>query len=219
MRMKNILKNNRWFLIPYLLILAICICFLCSNSKESIHLAINQHYSNFGDVFFRYLTYCGEFTVIGPVCLLLIFFSYRNALITAAATALAPLGTQFCKHVVWPVSPRPKVVFQDVQLHLVDGVHLHSSHSFPSGHATGAFALFCCLAIFAKKPYWKLFYLSIAVLTAYSRLYLSQHFLIDVTVGSFIGCLFAVLCAWWISQYRQSWLDKSFSFSALGGKN
>lgn len=219
MSLTEILRKNRWFLLPHLLILGICVVILCLFSKESIHLAINQHYSDFGDVFFRYITCCGEFMVIGPVCLLLVFFSYRNALITAATTALAPLGTLFCKRIVWPVSPRPKVVFQDIQLHLVDGVHLHSSHSFPSGHATGAFALFCCLAIFAKKPGWKLFYLSIAVLTAYSRLYLSQHFLIDVTVGSFIGSLTAVLCAWWISQYRQSWLDKSFSFKALEKKN
>ena len=50
-----------------------------------------------------------------------------------------------------------------------------------------------------------------AIIVAYSRMYLSQHFLIDVTVGSFIGSIAAVLAFWWISHYRKAWLEKSLS--------
>lgn len=41
---------------------------------------------------------------------------------------------------------------------MVDGVHLHSAHSFPSGHATGAFAVFMVLALIVKNPFWKVFF-------------------------------------------------------------
>lgn len=210
MKLKTILQKNIIFFVPYLVILAICIVILCTYSKEAIHMAINSCYSTFGDIFFKYYTYTGDFAIIAPICIGLFFISYRKGFIATAATCLAPLGTQFCKRVIWPVSPRPKVVFQEVfDLHVVEGVHLHSSHSFPSGHTTGAFAIFCCLALMAKKPVWKIVFLMLAVISGYSRMYLSQHFLIDVTVGSFIGTLTAVLCYWWISQYQKPWMDKS----------
>ncbi len=41
-------------------------------------------------------------------------------------------------------------------LHLVDGVKMLSGRSFPSGHATSAFALFLCLALISTNRYLKL---------------------------------------------------------------
>ncbi len=211
MKLGKILKDNSWFLIPYALMLIACVIILCTVPKNDIHLAINSLHSPFWDHFFKWTTEMGAFVVIGPAILVMCFFSWRMGIVGALASAFSSLGTQFGKHVLWPVSPRPKVVFSDIlqELHLVDGVRLHSSHSFPSGHTTGAFALFCVCILFAKKPGWKLFFMMLAFIVAYSRMYLSQHFLIDVTVGSFIGTTAAILTFWWISQYRQAWWDKS----------
>lgn len=81
---------------------------------------------------------------------------------------------------------------------------MHHGNSFPSGHAS-TFFMFCtcCVIIQAysyiqrDRPYSlgkKILFntmlialLVVAAVGAYSRVYLSQHFLADVCVGSVIG--------------------------------
>ena len=94
--------------------------------------------------------------------------------------------------------------YQDLTLPLVEGVTMYHSNSFPSGHASTFFMFCTCLVIIlayrhskADKPYCTrvqilfnvslLMLLALAVMGAYSRVYLSQHFLSDVCVGSLIG--------------------------------
>ena len=69
----------------------------------------------------------------------------------------------------------------------MEGVEISEYHSFPSGHSTSAFALFFCLSLLAKNHYVKVFTALCAIAVAYSRVYLSQHFLQDIIAGSFVG--------------------------------
>lgn len=64
------------------------------------------------------------------------------------------------------------------------------SLSMPSSHATNIFAGACFLTACCPRL-WPVFYL-IALLVAYSRVYLGVHFPLDVTVGAMVG----TLCAW-----------------------
>jgi membrane-associated phospholipid phosphatase len=48
-----------------------------------------------------------------------------------------------------------------------------------------------------------------ALLVGYSRLYLSQHFAIDVVVGSAIGTVSAMLSYYWFINMPKKGLDKS----------
>ena len=57
--------------------------------------------------------------------------------------------------------------------------------SFPSGHASTAFAAATVLTFFDKKK--GLFYYSVAVLISYSRIYLGCHYFLDVVAGGLIG--------------------------------
>mgnify|MGYP000387859437 CR=1 FL=1 len=59
--------------------------------------------------------------------------------------------------------------------------------SFPSGHASSAFAGASIFASFDKKR--RIFYYVIAIIISYSRIYLSCHYLMDVTIGALIGYL------------------------------
>ena len=68
--------------------------------------------------------------------------------------------------------------------------------SFPSGHSTTVFALATMLALFEKNKKWNILYLLGALGVGYSRIYLGQHFLGDVLVGSGLGMLVAVLVYW-----------------------
>ena len=69
-------------------------------------------------------------------------------------------------------------------------------YSFPSGHATAAFAVAACL-LFSGNKWWP-FLTGLAVLMAFSRLYLYVHFPTDVLAGS----IFGVISGW--AAYRFS---------------
>lgn len=83
----------------------------------------------------------------------------------------------------------------------VEALVLVSGHSFPSGHATIA-TLFCSLLIFAYKDHIKNLFLRLlfvvvlslcALSVAFSRVYLSVHYLSDVVVGILLGLLISSL--------------------------
>lgn len=91
--------------------------------------------------------------------------------------------------------PRPSVLLNRLgyTFHTVEGVSLHSSLSFPSGHTAAAFALMFAISILCKHNWQRVLCLAIAVLTGFSRIYLSQHFLEDVLAGSVVGILSTLL--------------------------
>ena len=100
-------------------------------------------------------------------------------------------------------------LYETYQLHFVDGVKLHSLQSFPSGHTGTSFNVFLTLAIITKNKFLKLTYFILAVLVAYSRIYLSQHFMIDIVVGSIIAVILTLFIFNWFNNIDKMWLDKS----------
>jgi undecaprenyl-diphosphatase len=79
--------------------------------------------------------------------------------------------------------PRPVIVYgQGSALSLQT---CPADFSFPSGHATIAFAAASVLSAFDKKR--KYFYYLIAVLVALSRIYLSCHYFFDIVAGALLG--------------------------------
>jgi undecaprenyl-diphosphatase len=66
-----------------------------------------------------------------------------------------------------------------------------SDFSFPSGHASTAFAAATVLAYFDKKR--RFLYYTIATLIAFSRIYLGCHYFFDVLAGAIFGYLISKL--------------------------
>lgn len=84
---------------------------------------------------------------------------------------------------------RPSLLFAD-HLYGFTGIGAHSSHwSFPSGHSTTAAALACALSLLYPRltPAW----IAAALLVAFSRIALDQHYLSDVIAGLYFGVVFA----------------------------
>jgi membrane-associated phospholipid phosphatase len=170
---------------------------LLSEGKVQIHRNMNAYVGNLTvDEFFAYATHLGDGLFAVIIALLYLLKNVRVSLYILLSYAGAGIVSYILKHWVYYEVTRPHFVFQYYvreQLKLIEGVDIVAFHSFPSGHALSAFALFFCLLFVTKNHLLKLLFFILAVVAAYSRVYLSQHWLIDVYVGSMIGFIFAVL--------------------------
>ncbi len=175
------------------------VAFSCilSNTKTNLHLLINAHVGNpIVDRFFYYITYLGDGNVAIVILLMILFYNIRIGIYCTASFIVASLSSVGLKHFFFDDVNRPLYIFtyfEHIQLKLVPGVQIYIHNSFPSGHATQAFAILMSLAFCLNNQKLKLSLFLLATLTAFSRVYLSQHWLQDVTAGSLVGIAFSVL--------------------------
>ena len=191
--------------IAYFILLIITLGLLYAYPKLELHLLLNSYHTRLQDIFFTYYSMLAEGPLYVLALLPLFWKKVRLTLFFALCELSGGAILQILKHLI--SMPRPHSAFEkcpDMVLPLVEGVNLHSSNSFPSGHASTFFVFCTCLAIFLayrhhlkdgqNKHKISIFYdcsllllLSFAILGGYSRVYLSQHFLSDVCMGSIIG--------------------------------
>jgi membrane-associated phospholipid phosphatase len=195
-KLRSIFAGNRnFFLLLFLFLLSGIILLLTEGKAESFFL-LNPWHRSALDTFFVNFTYLGDglFTVV-VFALFLCLRRYSQASQVIVAFLLSALVAQLLKNAF--SMPRPKEFFNHGQYaYFIDGVTHTGFASFPSGHSTTIFALATLLALFEKNKKWNFVYLLGAIAVGYSRIYLGQHFLGDVLVGSLIGVLLAVLVHW-----------------------
>ena len=197
--MKKIFQENISIFIIYILFILAGLALLVSTQKGDAYLWINENHSPFFDQLFYYITSLGNGLTFFIVGLLFLLFNYRKAIIFLSTLILHIIPVQLLKQVIFSGMKRPTMHFYELfnsnKLHLVNGVDVHGFHSFPSGHTASAFAMFFLLIYFSKNLVLKTFFLFLAFAVGYSRIYLSQHFFIDVYFGSLIGilCTFLIL--------------------------
>ena len=208
--MKGFLKNNFFIFFIYVVAVGTAAGFIYNYEKTDIHFYLNHFVGNkFLDAFFYYITYLGDGTVAAFILLAIFIFNMRLGLYATASFLTATLLSITLKHQLYDDVNRPSFVFKYFDgrpLKFVEGVDLYIHNSFPSGHATQAFSILMCLVFVAKKPGYKFLFFTLALLTAISRVYLSQHWLADITAGSLIGILFSIFTT-------------SFLFKKTGWKN
>lgn len=194
-KIKLFLLNNATLLILYLALILPSIYLIFNYDKLQVHLIFNQLVGSvYLNAFFYYITYLGDGYIALFILFTLCLFNLRKGLYASLSYLFASLFSQFLKRFVFENADRPMMLFQkqhELSLQLVEGVDNHFHNSFPSGHATQAFAIFLCLAFSSKNPLLKLFFFFTAVLAAFSRVYLSQHWLNDIVAGSLIGFFFS----------------------------
>lgn len=94
-------------------------------------------------------------------------------------------------------SPRPAEFLKDINFYRIPGIELHHWNSFPSGHTVTIFMLTAVLSIILpRKLHLQPLLFILAVLVGFSRIYLMQHFWVDVYVGSALGLIAALLGRW-----------------------
>ena len=128
--------------------------------------------------------------------LLLLARQWRQAIFAGATMLLTALANTGTKHFFARV--RPEILTDPL-----------TSYSMPSGHASGAFALFLSLAVLAGRgqpPRLRLTWLLLgslpALAIALSRVYLGAHWPSDVVAGAMLA---ASVCAavLWLSQRQE----------------
>lgn len=208
--MKKEFKKDQWFYFPYLLVLLICSIFVFLFSKTDLHIWINQHQPQFLDAFFRNITILGDGIILPVFIIITLFISFRYSLLIVSSFLISGFIVQILKHTIFSNINRPVKYMEHIyNLRLINGVHQYYFNSFPSGHSASAFVFFLCFAMIFKQNYFKIAMLFCALLVAFSRVYLSQHFLIDIVGGSLIGVLITFAANIWLTNIKKSWLNEN----------
>ncbi|TAE30448.1 MAG: phosphatase PAP2 family protein [Cytophagales bacterium] len=193
--MITLLRQNRFFFIAYtLLFIAVGILQLVFTQEELIRW-VNAHNTVEGDYFFQYATYLGDGVFFVGIILVFFISSRRNGLLALTSFLLSSGLSIFLKQVVFHGRPRPAMVFADSpwKYHVIEGLNIATINSFPSGHTISAFAVFTLFALLDDRKNRGWVFLIPAALVGYSRVYLFQHFAVDVFAGSLIGVLSSVV--------------------------
>jgi membrane-associated phospholipid phosphatase len=209
------LRHTRSFLLPYAALLALVGLGLLATPRHTLFFWVNGHHTPALDQFFRPFTNVGDGAFYVLVCLGLLFVRFRWALLGFVCFAVTSLAAQVGKHLIFTGHPRPARYFAEhtgyPALHTVEGVVLGTLKSFPSGHSTSAFSVFLLLTYLVGRKQWGVAFVLLAALTAYSRVYLAQHFVEDVFAGSVLGTgLTLALLAWlpsWLERHPRRWYD------------
>jgi membrane-associated phospholipid phosphatase len=207
---KVIFKNNLSFIIPYFLFLLFGAVLIFVNAKAETHLVFNSFHNPVFDALNTYTTYLGDGFTAALLILMMLAVKYRYFIIAAAANVLSATIAQILKHFVFDDVVRPKKFFEGLQeLYFVPGIENHLYNSFPSGHTTCAFAMYFSFALIVKNKSYKLLFFVLALMTGYSRIYLSQHFFEDVYAGSIIGVVTSFFVFYFVQRKDHPWMERS----------
>ncbi|MFT4603118.1 MAG: membrane-associated phospholipid phosphatase [Arenicella sp.] len=186
-----LLRSLLPFMVIALLFVFTGLTLVLITDKFELHLAINQQIGEPADSFFKYFTHVGD-GITAVVLIVIVSLTTKNkianGILGLSTLAISGVIAQLLKRQVFSDHLRPTAYFQNGQLKLVEGVDMHAAFSFPSGHSTASFALFIFLAfVFRKYRYVQGLCGIFAVLAAYSRVHISQHFMADIVVGACLG--------------------------------
>ncbi len=195
-------RSNWLFISGTMLLLLINGYFWATSNQGDTLVAINRLRSPFWDIFFKVGTQLAEPIAYVVILLMVSAYSYRRGIFTVVAGATAGIVAGLLK--AFFAQARPMRWFFDNYEEIWHSLnHFEEAYrnwspdsSFPSGHATSAFALYGFLAFSARrgKLWVGLLCFGLAFLVAFSRMYLLYHFLRDVTVGAGLGlCLAAIV--------------------------
>ncbi len=192
-----IINQKKQFFLSFLFYFIFVVFLLLVIGNEEFSLLSNSISSPILDFFFYFITYLGDGLFAAIFLIFFMVIRLNIGFVSLFSLLIPGLLTQFLKRFCFPDLPRPSVVFKSFidsgNWHLVDGVELHSYFSFPSGHTTTIFSICCLSVLLIKNKFYQFTLFLLVILTGFSRIYLSQHFLIDVLTGSIIGCLGTLL--------------------------
>ena len=168
---------------------AVVLTYIFSLDRLGQMSLINSFNSPEADFLFKIITSGAEITI--PILFLGYLIWKKSDLLKPYVVSyiFSTLLIQFLKLVVFKDALRPLAYFkgQAYSWHLVQNLLIHEYNSMPSGHTSAAWFMCFWISLAAKKPWITLLIVFYAILVAYSRVYLFQHFPVDTAAGAMIG--------------------------------
>lgn len=123
-----------------------------------------------------------------PACYALRSIAGRLRRLQAGHWFLAPIAAAgatswvLVERIIKPWAARSRPALEIGAIIVGDG---RTDFSFPSGHATIAWAMAVVLS--RKEPKWRWLFYTLAFLISFSRIYLGKHYPLDVVAGALLG--------------------------------
>ncbi|NBT08289.1 MAG: phosphatase PAP2 family protein [Chitinophagia bacterium] len=158
--------------------------------KNEAFLYLNTNLGLIADKVFEYSSYLAEGWIWIPYFIVIVVLYKKDITFILMNFLISTLLTQFAKNYIFITAMRPIASGLDVtQIHTVAGVEIHTFNSFPSGHTATAFTLFLLTTYLFPNKYAITFGLLYALVCSYSRIYLAQHFPLDLAGGILVALL------------------------------
>lgn len=171
--------------------LLIAIILLASSAvlgRIPVFLFLNRDFGTIADTVLLGFTYLAEGWIWIPYLIIVGWLFKKDKAIIVYSFAISTLLTQIPKllllsHITRPIASgiAPNLI------HTVKGVVMHQLNSFPSGHTATAFTIFLLTIYLFNQTKLILIGLLYAMLCGYSRVYLGQHFPMDVGGGIIVA--------------------------------
>ncbi len=191
---RQLVYHNRYFLGVFsVYLLAGALSFVWYRQGNET-LFMDTHHTPWMDLLFVSATQLVEGVTLSIIFTALLFSKLRYLIIFAVNMLIVGAVVIWLKYGVFSDHMRPAAFFGNSQhLHFVTGRPILSRYSFPSGHTASAFAMALMLAIFIRRSWVSILLLCLALLVGLSRIYLLEHFWVDVYFGSLVGVTITLL--------------------------
>ncbi|WP_461642845.1 phosphatase PAP2 family protein [Labilibaculum euxinus] len=196
MKLNNLDSNIRYAvqLFTGFVVSGAILLFVFSDIEFSI--LINKYSDPFLDHFFNAITQLGLGALLAVLAVVLLFIRYYYAILCAGILLVSGIVTFVFKKILFADAMRPLFFLYDKQLRFPIGMEEHFKHSFPSGHTMTIFAIAFILFWIYKNSRVATINFTLAVLVGISRIYLFQHFLIDIYFGAILGIAESIFVVW-----------------------
>lgn len=211
------MKINHKVLLPFVIVLFLSIFFF-SFAKGEVVLAINKIHTSFLDKFFVGISSIGNTLSIFLFLVIVLRYKLKFLSFFILAFLIESTIVILCKHLVFDGAPRPYLLFEAKgilsQINFVEGIRVNKRDSFPSGHTAYAFLIATFFALKIKKMLTAIGLCLFAMLVGISRMYLVQHFFMDVFAGAMVGISSAYLAIILVkNSKKRKWYNMKLRFT------
>jgi len=210
----QLVRNLFPFLLAWLLVAALLIL-----PKGTVLLEVNRLHGSAGDWFFRKVSALGNAYTALILLLVVLRYPFKYLFIYLLAFVLHVLLVHLFKQWISAGELRPYAFFYrsgDAQLlELVQGVKVRTMDSFPSGHTATALYLSSYFAVLLDRKWIAWALLGLGLTVGLSRIYLVQHWFVDVYFGTIFGLASTGIAWLWVSNYPRAWHRRSINWPSL----